>query len=112
MRCIPSAVPLVALTLPVALPVTPTGVVQSLVMPSPGASISALVLRPVASIVRATFSTCGPFGPFNHLTIQPFQPLFIRIKVAVYGDRCLLYTSDAADDLTRVDLGGRRIIKK
>ena len=26
-------------------------------------------------------------------------------------DVCLLYTSDAADDLTRVDLGGRRIIK-
>src|SRR5665811_2578608 len=25
---------------------------------------------------------------------------------------CLLYTSDAADDLTRVDLGGRRIIKQ
>src|SRR5665811_777150 len=24
---------------------------------------------------------------------------------------CLLYTSDAADDLTRVDLGGRRTIK-
>src|SRR5665254_16470 len=28
------------------------------------------------------------------------------------GSSCLLYTSDAADDLTRVDLGGRRIIKK
>ena len=34
------------------------------------------------------------------------------------GDRlpltcdCLLYTSDAADDLPCVDLGGRRIIKK
>src|SRR5665811_245763 len=28
------------------------------------------------------------------------------------GHICLLYTSDAADDLTRVDLGGRRIIKK
>ena len=27
-------------------------------------------------------------------------------------DRCLLYTSDAADDLLCVDLGGRRIIKK
>ena len=26
--------------------------------------------------------------------------------------RCLLYTSDAADDLPCVDLGGRRIIKK
>ena len=25
---------------------------------------------------------------------------------------CLLYTSDAADDLRCVDLGGRRIIKK
>src|SRR5659263_613365 len=32
-----------------------------------------------------------------------------------YGPRrltCLLYTSDAADDLLCVDLGGRRIIKK
>ena len=28
------------------------------------------------------------------------------------GDSCLLYTSDAADDLLCVDLGGRRIIKK
>ena len=26
--------------------------------------------------------------------------------------RCLLYTSDAADDLLCVDLGGRRLIKK
>ena len=26
--------------------------------------------------------------------------------------RCLLYTSDAADDTPCVDLGGRRIIKK
>ena len=25
---------------------------------------------------------------------------------------CLLYTSDAADDSLRVDLGGRRLIKK
>src|SRR5665811_333165 len=30
----------------------------------------------------------------------------------VVAHSCLLYTSDAADDLTRVDLGGRRIIKK
>src|SRR5450756_2234805 len=28
------------------------------------------------------------------------------------GVHCLLYTSDAADDLLCVDLGGRRIIKK
>ena len=28
------------------------------------------------------------------------------------GSICLLYTSDAADEVDRVDLGGRRIIKK
>ena len=28
------------------------------------------------------------------------------------NETCLLYTSDAADDTLRVDLGGRRIIKK
>ena len=28
------------------------------------------------------------------------------------GIICLLYTSDAADDMQCVDLGGRRIIKK
>ena len=28
------------------------------------------------------------------------------------GYACLLYTSDAADDMQCVDLGGRRIIKK
>ena len=28
------------------------------------------------------------------------------------GAACLLYTSDAADELSSVDLGGRRIIKK
>ena len=39
----------------------------------------------------------------------------IREKVAeagVKGGRCLLYTSDAADERSSVDLGGRRIIKK
>ena len=30
----------------------------------------------------------------------------------VRSKSCLLYTSDAADDLLCVDLGGRRIIKK
>ena len=29
-----------------------------------------------------------------------------------WKNTCLLYTSDAADDLLCVDLGGRRIIKK
>ena len=29
-----------------------------------------------------------------------------------HADDCLLYTSDAADERSSVDLGGRRIIKK
>ena len=29
-----------------------------------------------------------------------------------HSNRCLLYTSDAADERSSVDLGGRRIIKK
>ena len=31
---------------------------------------------------------------------------------SIHKDICLLYTSDAADDMQCVDLGGRRIIKK
>src|SRR5450756_2725118 len=34
------------------------------------------------------------------------------LEVGEHDVRCLLYTSDAADDLLCVDLGGRRIIKK
>ena len=35
----------------------------------------------------------------------------LGVKIDPYLN-CLLYTSDAADDLLCVDLGGRRIIKK
>ena len=34
----------------------------------------------------------------------------MNVKVNIYN--CLLYTSDAADERSSVDLGGRRIIKK
>eukprot|EP00825_Cyclidium_porcatum_P004224 TRINITY_DN11965_c0_g1_i1.p3 TRINITY_DN11965_c0_g1~~TRINITY_DN11965_c0_g1_i1.p3 ORF type:complete len:132 (+),score=10.47 TRINITY_DN11965_c0_g1_i1:628-1023(+) len=43
-------------------------------------------------------------GVYNHV-----QNIFIFPK---YQYSCLLYTSDAADDMQCVDLGGRRIIKK
>ena len=42
---------------------------------------------------------------------QPHQPLRTREGLEETGD-CLLYTSDAADERSSVDLGGRRIIKK
>ena len=38
--------------------------------------------------------------------MSQFQPISAQIIL------CLLYTSDAADDMQCVDLGGRRIIKK
>ena len=38
--------------------------------------------------------------------------VFDKVKRKEYYRNCLLYTSDAADDLLCVDLGGRRIIKK
>ena len=34
------------------------------------------------------------------------------IGCSSYSSSCLLYTSDAADERSRVDLGGGRIIKK
>ena len=36
----------------------------------------------------------------------------VSVRITAIGTFCLLYTSDAADDSLRVDLGGRRIIKK
>ena len=33
-------------------------------------------------------------------------------KGRIFDETCLLYTSDAADERSSVDLGGRRIIKK
>ena len=40
---------------------------------------------------------------------KPFRP---APTLAACGRACLLYTSDAADERSSVDLGGRRIIKK
>ena len=68
-------------------------------------------------------------GPFNRIEILRFEA---RFKSEVPSERdfertaaivldcssmerigsCLLYTSDAAEDLLCVDIGGRRIIKK
>ena len=40
---------------------------------------------------------------------KPIQHISLLLAKAM---TCLLYTSDAADDMQCVDLGGRRIIKK
>src|SRR5665811_920075 len=53
-----------------------------------------------ADQVRAIFSAMEEHGN-NIMGTRAGREMF---------DYCLLYTSDAADDLTRVDLGGCRII--
>ena len=47
-------------------------------------------------------------GPYLGLGLQ----LAATIVLMVLLGSCLLYTSDAADERSSVDLGGRRIIKK
>ena len=43
---------------------------------------------------------------------QVLEEMGRNLTVSPMISTCLLYTSDAADDSLRVDLGGRRIIKK
>src|SRR5680860_1489393 len=46
----------------------------------------------------------------NHPILSPTPPRLRIVIGAAAARTCLLYTSDAADDLLCVDLGGRRII--
>ena len=65
--------------------------------------IADTIFRPAARIFR---STCA-------FSIESIVAVVRdRLKVFAIACACLLYTSDAADDLLCVDLGGRRIIKK
>ena len=56
------------------------------------------------------------FVPKREFGFQYPFPLISEIDTNWYGKpkggTCLLYTSDAADERSSVDLGGRRIIKK
>ena len=51
------------------------------------------------------------FRTWNSGPVLP-QTKTVFDMVDEHYDHCLLYASDAADDLLCVDLGGRRIIKK
>ena len=49
---------------------------------------------------------------FSDAKVSDFEELCEPDCAAVLHSNCLLYTSDAADERSSVDLGGRRIIKK
>ena len=48
-------------------------------------------------------------GPIDYNSVVTQVRILVTALKGVFS--CLLYTSDAADDSLRVDLGGRRIIK-
>ena len=67
--------------------------------------------------------TMKDVGPFIYESILPWlyiltlssktiEFFLVTDENAAHKSICLLYTSDAADDMQCVDLGGRRIIKK
>ena len=57
--------------------------------------------------VRPLFRKCGLANLMKHTELE-----LAKREKCDFIHTCLLYTSDAADDLLCVDLGGRRIIKK
>ena len=60
-------------------------------------------------------SNRASFVKSKSLLIAFCFPITVGINfnpITIVFHACLLYTSDAADDLLCVDLGGRRIIKK
>ena len=60
---------------------------------------------------QSLMSGCFVLGWVIHMPIMPMAICVISSACGWYMN-CLLYTSDAADERSSVDLGGRRIIKK
>src|SRR5450756_3157379 len=87
------------------------------------AALTALLVLPAAAPASASPTPSPYSSPAADASASAgsSSPLVYRIGLQSDVDNmnpfstyntCLLYTSDAADDLLCVDLGGRRIIKK
>ena len=61
---------------------------------------------------RQVFSCCFPGSTVDRNFSSSKGLTTWEVVVEVMDEPCLLYTSDAADERSSVDLGGRRIIKK
>ena len=59
---------------------------------------------------RACYGCTGRFDRFTDTALGVYFAAIGNLYMAY--NTCLLYTSDAADERSSVDLGGRRIIKK
>mgnify|MGYP003381503082 CR=1 FL=1 len=62
--------------------------------------------------IRDSSITAGSIAVVDPMRGDDGQQAITRITPEVPFPDCLLYTSDAADERSSVDLGGRRIIKK
>ena len=60
---------------------------------------------------QATRTVCPDLGQQVSVRCGQHTGLCLHLCPDLFA-RCLLYTSDAADERSSVDLGGRRIIKK
>src|SRR5450756_3101861 len=78
---------------------------------SPGAAAERPAPAPARHSLGPAWRYLRPLAAARHCA-RPWwsSPLLVVRRARCPG--CLLYTSDAADDLLCVDLGGRRIIKK
>ena len=79
----------------------------SLACPSPRTAVDAIISTTAADPIVQDTAICGT----SSVTISASAVNPITWYDAP-GGTCLLYTSDAADERSSVDLGGRRIIKQ
>ena len=89
-------------------------VVAALLVFSIGSALPAYAQAPECADKNAKISKkiAKPMdAAINALKAQNWQEVLTKVTEAE-AEPCLLYTSDAADDMQCVDLGGRRIIKK
>src|SRR5665811_479716 len=86
--------------------VKPATVKPTTLTPAAAKTVAAKPATPKPAAAKAELA------PDVFAGIPPDERLKIQAALLWTGDYtgCLLYTSDAADDLTRVDLGGRRIL--
>ena len=71
-------------------------------------TLTLLAALPLALMAQTNYDIEVGGSMLQPQNLPYYDPQFLTIDV---GD-CLLYTSDAADERSSVDLGGRRIIKK
>ena len=95
---------MVELPLAEGSPVKVGDIIARFEVPSRVAAIHAAELEIALVLTRADAARAR----VTQLTSLVAQGLAARVDL----DTCLLYTSDAADERSSVDLGGRRIIKK